>query len=399
MAGQTASAVVGYACEFMDTIPKELQTECSICLHVLRDPHLLDCCGYRFCKRCIERVLSEFKSCPLCNHRLPNTVADRQLSRTLREKRVRCTHKGEGCKWVGELSALNTHLDVTKRVDGCRFKFMQCHYCSVMLRFDLIESHESKCRKKPVVCEYCNVYQCLQHELPQHWENCTLYPIICPKGCGAKITRISLDKHYKYWCPLSIVECDFAYAGCSVRVQRKLMKSHLDEAVKDHLDLMTKRFSAMKVAYEDERDTSKGLREELKEVREYLEDVKDELKEVKQELQDERATQRYRDSTRDQEKSVLKKLCSLRQEQEFDRARDQVLVYDLPPQATYHMVKSLFGQHGPVYAAQLYSTQFGDFIAVIEYQNSDSIFKLFQKYNSIGMRLLGYQLKCIRLEC
>ena len=73
MAGQTASAIVGYACEFMDTIPKEFQTECSICLHVLRDPHMVDCCGYRFCKRCIEQVMSEFKSCPLCNHYLITT--------------------------------------------------------------------------------------------------------------------------------------------------------------------------------------------------------------------------------------------------------------------------------------------------------------------------------------
>ena len=54
MACQT---VVGYACDFVDTIPKELQTECSICLHVLRDPHMVDCCGYRFCKSCIEQEL------------------------------------------------------------------------------------------------------------------------------------------------------------------------------------------------------------------------------------------------------------------------------------------------------------------------------------------------------
>lgn len=221
---------------------------------------MVDCCGYRFCKSCIERVLAEFKSCPLCNHRQPKAVADRQLSRTLKEKRVKCTHKGEGCKWVGELSALDEHLDVTKRVDGCKFKFMRCHFCNLMLCYDGIETHESKCRHKPVICEYCNIFQCLWHELPQHWDICTLFPIVCPKGCGAKISRISLDKHYKNWCPLSIVDCEFAYAGCKVRVQRNHMKTHLDEAVKDHLELMTKAFSSMKVTCEKEHDASEELK-------------------------------------------------------------------------------------------------------------------------------------------
>ena len=379
MAGQVA---VGYACEFVDTIPKELQTECSVCLHVLRDPHMVDCCGYRFCKGCIERVLAEFKSCPLCNHRQPKAVADRQLSRTLREKRVRCAHKEEGCKWVGELSALDEHLDVTKRVDGCKVKFIRCHFCNSVYHRKGIENHESKCHKKPVICEYCNVFQCLRHELPLHWDVCALYPIVCPKGCGAKTTRISLEKHYKNWCPLSIVDCEFAYAGCKVKVQRKHMKTHLDDAMKDHLDLMTKSFSAMKTACEKERDASEKLTFQLEE--------------VKKALQDEKAKQRDRDSGKDQENTILKKLCYLRQseEDEFEEPSDQVLVHNLPQRTTEQMLKSIFGQHGSVYAVKLYP----ELIAVVEYESSDSIFKMFQKYNSSGIRLLGNQLKCIHLK-
>ena len=376
---QNEKVVVGYACEFVDVISKELQTECSICLHVLRDPHMVDCCGYRFCQQCIEKVLSDFKSCPLCNHRLPTAIADKQLSRTLRQKKVRCTHKEEGCKWVGELSALDEHLDVTKRMDGCTFKFIRCSFCSSMLRLDRIGDHEASCPRKPVICEYCNIFQCLRHELPQHWENCGLYPIVCPKGCGAKVTRISLDKHYRNWCPLSIVDCEFAYAGCEIKVRRKCMKTHLDESVKDHLDMMTKKISAMTVAYEKEQDINVRL--------------KGQLEGVKAELEDEKVKQR--DTSRDEEKTLLKKLCSLRQEDEFDRASDQVLVHNLPPRTTEQMLKSIFGQHGPVYAVNLYSMPF---IAVIEYQNNESIIKLFRKYNSTGINLLGYKLKCLHLE-
>ena len=48
----------GYDCQFVDP-PQELQTECAICLHVVREPYLVDCCGYRFCRVCIENVDTE----------------------------------------------------------------------------------------------------------------------------------------------------------------------------------------------------------------------------------------------------------------------------------------------------------------------------------------------------
>ena len=396
MAGQ---AVVGYACEFVDTIPKELQTECSICLHILRDPHMVDCCGYRFCKACIERVLAEFNSCPLCNHRQPKAIADRQLSRTLREKRVRCSHKGKGCKWVGELYTLDDHLDATRRVDAgqCKFKLTWCRFCSLKLRYDELENHESKCHRKTITCEYCNIFQCLWHELPQHWDNCSLYPVICLKGCGAKITRASLEKHYKNWCPLSIVECEFAYAGCKVRVQRKHMKTHLDEAVKDHLDALVKSFSSMKIAYQNEQALKEGYLVRLEETEEDLEETRRDLEVVERELVDARAQQRDWGVGKDQEIALLKRLCALRQHNNvFDSPRDQVLVYNLPSRTTEQMLRSIFGQHGLVFALKLYSGYSP--IAVVEYQQNESVFRLFQKHNSMGIRLLGHELKFIHLK-
>ena len=84
------------------------------------------------------------------------------------------------------------------------------------------------------------------------------------------------------------------------------MKSHLDEDAKDHLDLLSKKFSSIKVAYEKECSKSEELTDELEESKEELTDVKDELEatkeeleeakeeleEIKQELEDERAQQR-----------------------------------------------------------------------------------------------------------
>ena len=188
------------------------------------------------------------------------------------------------------------------------------------------------------------------------------------------------------WCPLGIIDWEFAYAGCEVRIHRKCMKHHLDEDVKDHLDLMTKKFSAIKIAYEKEQDTSKGLRDEL-------EGVKVELEEVKQELEDVKAQER--DWT--DEVTLVEQLCYslVSRDDRFCAAQDQILVSNLPPHATEQMVKSIFSHHGPIQAVKLF-TDFST--AVVEFRYSDSVFKMFQKYNSSDIKLLDYQLKCIRFE-
>ena len=69
-------ATYGYSCQFVEAIPTELQTECSICLHTVRDPYMVDCCGYRFCKDCIMPVYVAFKKCPLCNGAFSSVIHD-----------------------------------------------------------------------------------------------------------------------------------------------------------------------------------------------------------------------------------------------------------------------------------------------------------------------------------
>ena len=337
----------GYACEFIDVIPKELQTECSICLHVLKDPHMVDCCGNRFCRTCIDTHLSKNDNyCPLCKHHLPLTVADKQLARTLRQKRVSCTHREEGCKWTGELSLLDEHLDFTKRMEGCSFKSLMCSYCDLSFRSSHIESHELRCLKKPVVCEYCDEFECLQYELAQHWEFCDLYPILCSKGCGAMVTRLGLDEHIEDWCSMTIVDCEFAYTGCEVKVPRKNMREHMDQSVSDHLVMLRKKYSRLVKKYEKEREENEQLKVELEAEK----------------------NKRY-----------------------TDEQRGQVLVENLSFGTDEQMVRSRFGQFGCLHTVKFYSSSL---TALVKYQNDDSIHNMFQTYNSSGIKLRGAQLKC-----
>ena len=339
----------GYSCEFVDTIPEELQTECCICLYVLKDPYMIDCCGYRFCKNCIETHVSRNDSCPLCKHDCPRIVADKQLARILRQKMVRCTHKEEGCTWTGELHVLDNHLNLTERLKGCNFQHLMCSYCNSSFQRSQIESHELKCPKRVLICEYCNDFQCVQEELAEHWEYCDHYPIVCPKGCGAKMIRLSLDEHLEDLCSLAIIDCEFFYAGCEVRIPRKDMKEHLKQSMKDHFAMLKNKHSRLERAYEEEKNENGQLKEMVE---------------------------------------------AEKNKREVDEQKDQVFVENLSWGTNEQMLRSLFGQFGRLHSVKFYSASLN---ALVKYQDDDSIQKLFETYNSRGIKLRGAQLKCVHL--
>ena len=123
----------GYECFFVKDPPQELQTDCSVCLCLLREPHLMDCeCGCNFCRTCIEPIKAEGKPCPLCNSCFTTAIPNRQLERVLNEMYVYCSHKDSGCAWKGELIALPQHLNIepcTDRLSGCQYAPLKCSHC------------------------------------------------------------------------------------------------------------------------------------------------------------------------------------------------------------------------------------------------------------------------------
>ena len=130
---------VGFNCEFVDRPPKAVQADCPICLLVLREPHQVTCCGYAFCRACIERIKTDKKSCPTCKKTDFSVFPDLRLQRSLYEFRVWCPYKTEGCEWSGELSQLEKHLNespklgeqvlgshCTLQVINCDFQYAGC---------------------------------------------------------------------------------------------------------------------------------------------------------------------------------------------------------------------------------------------------------------------------------
>ena len=155
----------GYECFFVKDPPPELQTDCSICLCLLREPHLMDCkpgCGTNFCRTCIEPVKVEGKPCPLCNSSFTTAIPNRQLERVLNEMLVYCSRRDFGCDWKGELVSLPLHLNVEPsnegpigRLSGCQFSALNCSHChDSVLRKDIIDHEVNKYLQQPYSCDY-----------------------------------------------------------------------------------------------------------------------------------------------------------------------------------------------------------------------------------------------------
>ena len=133
----------GYEAEFAESVPDSLS--CSICLLPFRNPHLVSCCGAKFCEICINRVKTVGQPCPLCKQEFVSLI-DRSFQRKVLELNVRCSRNKDGCQWVGELRHLVQH-----EKEECVWVVIECSYqCGARLPRKLMAEHEQeKCPQRP----------------------------------------------------------------------------------------------------------------------------------------------------------------------------------------------------------------------------------------------------------
>ena len=246
----------GFECVFVEEPPKQFQTECAICLCVLKDPYLVDCCCNSFCQSCIKPIRDDNKPCPLCNVKFTTCIPDKRLQRTLNEMKVYCPHKELGCQWIGELIDLTQHLNVadTQLTEGCSFVLIECTFCQKdMQRKDLKEHKVTKCPQRPYSCDYCNDYDSTHEDVTDnHWPVCPSRPVPCPNQCGMYPEHKNLDDHLAQQCALAVINCPFDYAGCTHRFSRKDTEVHLNENLAHHMSLQAINHKQELEAYKSE---------------------------------------------------------------------------------------------------------------------------------------------------
>ena len=234
----------GFDCEFVERPPEILQSECPVCLQIIRDPYQVTCCGNSFCCSCIQRIKADNKPCPTCNAEKISDFTDVRLKRSLYSFKVRCSHQKDGCEWTGELGQLDVHLNKDpppeKQLTGCQFVKIDCLYCEEKQRRQYIQVHQKEhCMKRPFSCEYCHDYESnFDDVIHNHWPVCGFHPVRCPNECGSFPQRQNLDSHVADECPLTTINCDFVHVGCGVKLPRKDMPEHLRENLLTHTSLL-----------------------------------------------------------------------------------------------------------------------------------------------------------------
>lgn len=234
----------GFDCEFVEKPSKFFQTECLICLLVLREPYQVICCGKSFCRVCIQRIKALNYPCPHCNSRQFSDFPNKGFQQALYQYTVLCTFKSEGCEWKGELGDLDNHLNVDPQpynlIQGCVFVTVQCSFCFKPFQRKYISHHQRKvCRKRPFTCEYCNCYGSTFEDVTcNHWHVCKWFPVQCPNVCGAILQRQNIVSHITNDCLLTVIGCDFSSAGCKVKLPRKDMGQHLRVELVAHMSMM-----------------------------------------------------------------------------------------------------------------------------------------------------------------
>ena len=271
---------VGYDCEFVERPPKAVQCECPVCLLVLREPHQVTCCGYSFCATCIKCVQEDKRCCPTCNEADFTIFPDKRLKRSLNEYPVYCCQRGEGCDWVGELGALDRHLNLQpppeKLLVGCQFSEVDCTYCIQPFQRRYVQVHQSDdCPKRPYACQHCNrhaaTFKATYEEVTQnHWPVCPFFPLSCPNNCELVLQRQEVEHHVSRDCPLTVVKCDFYTVGCQVQLTRRDMPSHIRDSLAEHMLLQQKMLTQLQATVTSQQAELTQYKEENQQLREAL---------------------------------------------------------------------------------------------------------------------------------
>ena len=166
--------------------PLDTNHECLVCLQLLREPWIVECCGHHLCKPCIDKLVRDRQGCPHCRTPRFRHMRDRNHERILLGKQVYCKYRSKGCEWQGTLREVDQH---------CSTRY-DCQWCTKQLQCYEEEKHQQVCTVAVEVIE------------------CDLKPFGCPK----KLPRMNMRQHMKDDCNQHISLMKLAYKQSSSKV-------------------------------------------------------------------------------------------------------------------------------------------------------------------------------------
>jgi len=178
---------------------------CDICHDIILEAHDAMCGeGHLFCRSCLVSWLANHATCPTCrlDVSLQNIAPNHFVDRLVRQAKVTCDHKADGCQWRGMLSERKEHLQQCLLL-SCPHAEMGC--LKQLLLKD-VEQHVQTCDFRPdmqlVECEFKDCHTRVRRmDLLGHQRECSFRPALqmvsCPfPGCQTQVRRMDLTQHY-----------------------------------------------------------------------------------------------------------------------------------------------------------------------------------------------------------
>lgn len=237
----------GYDYKFVEEVPEKYL--CNICMKVLQEPQLTDCCGQNYCASCLQTWFAQQrkKQCPQCRQENFTHIIYWPLKREINELKIRCSNYEKGCKAVVKLSELGDHLSGNKTA-ACKYVTVTCtnNYCGVQILRKDLKKHLDECPMRKYQCKYCDYEGTYTEITTNHYDQCTDYPVDCPNKCGVEpIKRKEVPAH-KLTCSQEPVECPLSEAGCKAKLVRSELASHMAENSQQHLVDMMEAFTELR---------------------------------------------------------------------------------------------------------------------------------------------------------
>ena len=233
--------------QFVEALPEELT--CSICMKVLCEPHMINCCEQSFCKECLDEWCRNNNTCPHCRSTDFSTIFRKQINRKVSQLKVYCPNKQHGCKAELKISEYDSHLSLANN-KGCSYVKLDCpNKCLAKVFRSEMKAHTwEKCPRRVVSCEWCNSRGECELIAGDHVKTCPSFPVLCPRGCVAKLVRKDLESH-RSTCPLEPVPCPFRGLGCKTTVCRKDLDKHIETSTPQHMTVLAESYTALQAEH------------------------------------------------------------------------------------------------------------------------------------------------------
>ncbi len=175
--------------------------ECPICLQLMKDPHIVSCCGKKFCEPCLKRLPNE--RCPICKEPFTSMI-EKELQRQILNLKVNCNV--QECDWVGETRDIERHLNT-----DCKYYEIDCRLkCGLKLqRKDMAHHEVHVCTMRSIEAKMTSIVLKLEKTVSSLEETCTrqskqiqeLQTALCSVRTNTLLPRFSITTSpmNEYW--------------------------------------------------------------------------------------------------------------------------------------------------------------------------------------------------------